>query len=391
MTSEVTNLLRKTKAKEKMNKRISSHDEFTKPDFDIKKYNTPKKIKALRKELEEREAILSSEILQQYPVYIQTYDNINEVSEILKTMKGQLSQYSMSISSLKSKIDDFSQKSNNNEWQNYINHSLDNNWEVVETQPSQDYIICKNAIPEGNFEDISRMGQPKDRDIHNYVTHKIEDILLKAGDKNDSNRYQECAKIFTDLTQKVDISQDELVKKIDNAYNQYVQELSRSIMMSGQAEHVNALIMCDCCKTAAKSLLFYQSNQLGMSLEKVDKTLKSSDQFEAELNAFVDFLIITKIKYIEMFSELNEVVLENIVDSKKIQFLQCYLKPWIEEQLETFKPFLSKYISKLRSSKHKTEYQGILRKAMNKLDKEGISIAYKIDQFISRHDLMTIF
>ena len=62
----------------------------------------------------------------------------------------------------------------------------------------------------------------------------------------------------------------------------------------------------------------------------------------------------------------------------------------MEEQLESLKAILSKYMQKLKSSKHKKEYLGILRTAMNKLDKEGISLSYKVDQYISQHDLITL-
>ena len=59
-----------------------------------------------------------------------------------------------------------------------------------------------------------------------------------------------------------------------------------------------------------------------MNLQNIDKTLKLSQQFEDELNTFVEFLVMTKRKYIDLFSINNEVVLENITDTRFAQLLK---------------------------------------------------------------------
>ena len=80
---------------------------------------------------------------------------------------------------------------------------------------------------------------------------------------------------------------------IDEAYCKYIDDLSRSIMLSGSDKHIRALIMCD-AKLAAKSYLFYQSSILRINLQKVDTTNKPVKQFEDELNTFTSHIILTK-------------------------------------------------------------------------------------------------
>ena len=148
-------------------------------------------MKALKKDLEEKETKLSKEILQHYPTFIATHDGISEISQVLKSLQSQLSQYSLSISNLKSKISTLTKSSNTNQWQNFINNSLDENWDYIEDENSNDIGIAESAIPSGIFnqifmhvigvhfvKSISRIGQAKTRDISKYVNEKVEMIAL---------------------------------------------------------------------------------------------------------------------------------------------------------------------------------------------------------------------
>ena len=53
-----------------------------------------------------------------------------------------------------------------------------------------------------------------------------------------------------------------------------------------------------------------------MNLRKIDKTTKLVQQFQDELNTFSDFLVKTKHIFLKIFSEENEIVLENVMDMK---------------------------------------------------------------------------
>lgn len=145
-----------------------------------------------------------------------------------------------------------------------------------------------------------------------FVKEKLEDLAFKIQDW----QYEECAKIFNSLVQNTPLDKDKLVNKIDDVYADYVQDLSRSIMMSGKEEHVNALIQWDAAKIAAKSFLFHRNTLLNMNLQKVDSTQMPIKIFEDELNTFAEFLVSTKKSYLSLFSEQNELVLENIPDTK---------------------------------------------------------------------------
>ena len=105
----------------------------------------------MKKDLEEKESILGREILQNYPSFIEANDNISEIKKVLKTLKNQLSQYTLSISNLKSKISTLSHSNSTNEWQSFINNSLDKNWDQIESDYSEDVLIAQNMIPEGNY------------------------------------------------------------------------------------------------------------------------------------------------------------------------------------------------------------------------------------------------
>ena len=153
-------------------------------------------------------------------------------------------------------------------------------------------------------------GEHESRGSERWVKEKLEEIAFKIQDQN----YDECAKLFDILTENVPPHKDKLVSLIDEAYSSYVNDLSRSIMMSGSEKHIKALIIWD-AKITAKSFLFYQSSLLRINLQKIDTTNKPAKQFEDELTTFTNHMILTKKNYIKLFSEDNQLLVDSIENS----------------------------------------------------------------------------
>jgi uncharacterized phage infection (PIP) family protein YhgE len=111
-----------------------------------------KQVKAVKRDLEEKESALSDEIssqlLKHYKTFITTYDNISSIEHGLKDIQGQLSQYGLAIENLKSKTNGLAKMNQLDEWQTYINQGLDENWELDEDE-DEEMAVFHKAIPYG--------------------------------------------------------------------------------------------------------------------------------------------------------------------------------------------------------------------------------------------------
>ena len=66
------------------------------------------------------------------------------------------------------------------------------------------------------------------------------------------------------------------------------------------------------------------------------------------------------------------------------------MKPWIEEQLEILISTITKFLPRLKAYQTSKEFTSILRNATNELEKNGISVTYKIEEVITDHDLFSL-
>ena len=66
--------------------------------------------------------------------------------------------------------------------------------------------------------------------LEKWVKDKLEQLAVKLQD----SEYQECANIFKELTQNVSTHKDKIVKLVDDAYSNYVNDLSRQVIMCGE-------------------------------------------------------------------------------------------------------------------------------------------------------------
>ena len=88
--------------------------------------------------MKQKESLLSDEIAERlfnhYENFMKTNSNIELISKSLKSLQGQLAQYGVSIEKLRQKLNDMATVNQNNEWQNYINQGLDENWEIDDSE-----------------------------------------------------------------------------------------------------------------------------------------------------------------------------------------------------------------------------------------------------------------
>lgn len=103
---------------------------------------------------------------------------------------------------------------------------------------------------------------------------------------------------------------------IDAAYSNYVNDLSRKIILAGTELHINALIDCGSPKIAAKSYLFYQSNVLRLNMQRVDRNTKPMKRFEEEMTIFSQTLIAAKKQYDKYFSAENTVLTDTNISEE---------------------------------------------------------------------------
>lgn len=70
--------------------------------------------------------------------------------------------------------------------------------------------------------------------------------------------------------------------------------------------------------------------------------------------------------------------------------MESYLRPWVEEQLEALMSIIAKYVGKLNSSQHGKEYSSVLRSALNEVDRQGISISHRVEEFVANYDMFAM-
>jgi len=160
----------------------------------------------------------------------------------LKNVQTQLSHYGVSIETLRQKMQNLSKMNQANEWQSYINQGLDENWDFNDEEDEELKMFSNMSIPYGipYVKSISRLGinHRDGRGTEKWVKDKLEELQFKTQDK----KYDECATIFQLMTESISTHKDKIVSMIDEAYANYIQELSNTIMITGSEESIEALI-----------------------------------------------------------------------------------------------------------------------------------------------------